>query len=88
MVNVKPKLEDTRRYQIAVFFRERRIQAGLTEMQVVRDLGLESVELLREYEAGTTPIPLDDVFTLTNLLNIPPEDVMALIYDVYSQGSF
>lgn len=88
MVNVKPKVEDSRRHQIAAFFKERRLQAGLTEAQVVLALGLESVELLHEYEAGTKPISLDDIFTLTNLLNIPPEDVLALIYDVYSQGSF
>lgn len=87
MGQIKPRTEDTRRIQIATFFKERRLGAGLTQAQVVQGLGLESIALLQSYEDGSQPIPLDDVFSLTNLLNVPPEDVMALIYDVYSQGS-
>lgn len=87
MVNLKHKFEDNRRELIASFFRKHRLASGLSEQQVAHDLGLESVETLRAYEAGTEAIPLDEIFALTNLLNIPPEDVLALIYDTYSQGN-
>ena len=86
-LTIQPKTDDTRRSQIAAFFKSHRLKSGLTADAVARDLALESVELLLAYESGAEAIPLDEIFALTNLLNIAPEDVLALIYDAHGQGS-
>lgn len=70
--------------RVAEFFRVHRLSSGQSQQQVVDALGLESLELLQRYESGETPIPLDDIFALTNLLNVPPEDVLGLIFDIYN----
>ena len=85
-IPLKRTVVDNRRSQIAIFFRNHRLEAGLSAEVVARDLGLESAALLLAYENGAEAIPLDEVFGLTNLLNIAPEDVLELIYDVHAQG--
>ena len=78
--------EQRRRETIGGFFRARRIVAGLSEIEVTTSLELETPGILVAYETGRTPIPLEDIFALTNLLNIAPEDVLALIHGVYSEN--
>ncbi len=63
------------------FFRERRIRALLTEEEVSNYLGV-SVQMLRAYELGLSPIPLDNVYALSNCLNIPPDEVMELFHQL------
>jgi transcriptional regulator with XRE-family HTH domain len=75
-----------RRRQIAAFFRERRLASGLTIEQVAKAVGQLEAERLDAYETAIDPIPLDMIFALTNVLNIAPEDVMNLIYDVYNEN--
>jgi hypothetical protein len=41
--------------------------------------------LLEAYESGAEAIPLDEIFALTNLLNIAPAEILLLIQNVYSQ---
>ena len=79
-------LAEDRYARIGDFFKRRRMESGLSLVEVSQDLNIDQV-LLNAYEAGAQPIPLDTVFTLTNLLNVPPEDVMILIYDVHSHGN-
>lgn len=73
------------RRTIAAFFRERREATGMTLEQVATSLPGSDVEQLRAYESGTEAIPLDLIFSLTNLYNIPPEDTLNLIHDVYGE---
>lgn len=73
--------------QIAEFFRRHREAAGLSPEMVAKELGLNSTDELLAYENGTQRIPLDEIFALTNVLNISPEDVLTLIHDVYNQRS-
>lgn len=68
------------------FFRQQRVAAGLTEDAVVRALELESIETLRGYETGEIAIPLEDIFSLTNLLNVSPEEVMDLVHALLMHG--
>lgn len=71
-----------RRKVLAGFFRHHRLKAGLDLAQVAEALELENVETVRAYEAGELDWPLEDLFTLSNLFNIPPDDVVALIFEV------
>ncbi|RYZ76108.1 MAG: XRE family transcriptional regulator [Proteobacteria bacterium] len=80
------ELEMGRRVQIGAFFRERRELAGLEADYVAKELDLESSTILHAYESGRLSIPVDDVFAMTNILNIPPEDVMELIHELYQFG--
>ncbi len=75
-----------RRRQIATFFRERRQASGLSLEQVAMAIGHVEATQLQGYESAIDPIPLDMIFALTNVLNIPPEDVMNLIYDAYNEN--
>jgi hypothetical protein len=71
------------RQKVGQFFRDRRLAAGQSVKHVASELGLQSHELLNDYETGAQPMPLDTIFALTNILNIPPEDVIELIMDLY-----
>lgn len=81
------ELESNRRIEIGTFFRERRELAGLSVEAVAKELDLESSTILVAYESGRLSIPVDDVFAMTNILNIPPEDVMELIQELYQFGA-
>ncbi len=70
---------------IAKFFKDHRLSSGLSVDQVAKGLNLDQTKTVESYESGTVAIPLEDIFALTNLLNIPPEDVLALIFDITSQ---
>ena len=79
-------LRGKRHQRIAAFFRERRLASGLSLEQVATSIEHVEVSELEGYEAGISPIPLDLIFALTNVLNIAPEDVMNLIYDAYNEN--
>jgi transcriptional regulator with XRE-family HTH domain len=66
--------------KIGKFFHERRLAAGLSLETVAIELSLEVSADLQAYENGQKAIPLDEIFALTNILNIPPDDVIDLIH--------
>ena len=75
------------RWRIAKFFRDHRVSSGLSLEAAALALGLDDSATLLAYESGIDSIPLDMIFALTNLLNIPPEDTMNLIHDSFgAQG--
>ena len=82
-----PEVEIERRVQIGAFFREARLQAGLSPEVIAKELELDSPETLLAYESGQISMPVDDIFALTNVLNIPPEDVMSLVHELYLFGA-
>ena len=42
-------------------------------------VGLEA-EVILGYEEGTMSVPLDDIFSLSNCLNIPPDEIVQFLY--------
>jgi len=78
-----PQNDQERRMRMGRFFQTRRELAGYTIEALAMELGIEP-SILQSYERGSMTIPLDDIFTMTNLLNIPPEDVLTLINDVFT----
>lgn len=73
--------------RLGAYFHAHRLALGVSEMSVVHALDLCSLETLIRYEAGRAVIPLEDVYALTNLLNLAPEDVMDLIYEISATGT-
>lgn len=82
-----PETESERRHQIGNFFRMRRLEAGVSAETVAKELELASTDVLMAYETGRVSMPVDDIFALTNLLNIPPEEVMELVHELYLFGA-
>jgi hypothetical protein len=70
--------------KIATFFQAHRIAAGLDQAKVALELGLPSVSVLEDFESGKKAIPLDEIFALTNILNIPPEEVRDLVQELFN----
>lgn len=66
--------------EIGLFLRHYRELAGLDLAQVAQLIEIEPAELSR-YEAGELNIPLDYVFALSNVLNIPPEEVVRVFFE-------
>ena len=85
--SVSPAVEAERRRRLGDFFRSHRVASGMSVEQVATDLELSSVDVLVDYETGQLSMPLEDVFALTNLLNIAPEAVMDLVHTLYMLGA-
>ena len=64
-------------------YRERRAASGLTVEQTAQALGIAAGDF-KAHEEALVPMPLEMIFSLTNLLNIDPEEVLSLIYDIHS----
>lgn len=67
------------------FFQAKRVQANKTEQEVANFLKV-SVEALRDYESGKEGIPLSCVYSLSNCLSIPSEEIMELHLDFEEQA--
>jgi len=78
--------EAQRLRRVGEFFKSYRLSAGLTEEQVTQTLELKP-GVYNRYEAGLLSMPLEDVFALTNLFNIAPEEVMDLVHSLYMHGA-
>lgn len=62
------------------FFREHRLNAGLELDHAAELLAISSAKELGDYENGEAVLPLTTIFAMTNLYNVPPDTVMALLY--------
>ena len=91
MTQRKIKLQDSRMPSIRMpsineamgaFFRYKRLAAGISEKQVCHYLGLPSEMTLRSYEAGKASIPLNQMYALSNCLNIAPDEIMDLMHNL------
>lgn len=85
-VETLERASQRRREAIGAFFRQQRMLAGLSIEETATLLDIEPPGLLNRYESGALSIPLDEIFALTNLLNIAPERVMTLIQNVFSSS--
>ncbi len=73
--------------RIGEFFRENRMKTEMDAEAVVNELGLVSVTQLFEYESGSVQIPLEDLFAMSNLYNIPPDEVVRFLYVLSVEGA-
>lgn len=76
-------LDEVRIKEIAAFFKSHRLSAGVELEAAAKALNLEDHTQLLAYESGGKAIPADEMFALANLFNIPPEDLLLLIYNLY-----
>lgn len=78
--------ERERLSRLGEFFKSHRLTSGLSVEEVAQLLELET-SVYAGYEDGLHSMPLEDVFALTNLLNIAPEEVMDLVHELYKLGA-
>lgn len=74
-----------RRIEVARFFREHRLRVGLSIEETARAAEIPDATTLLEYEHAIQPIPLEDIFSLTNALNIAPDAVLTLVHELFSR---
>lgn len=79
-------IEQERQRRLGEFFKAQRLKAGLSEAEIAKSLDL-ATDVYIGYEAGRLLMPLEDVFTLTNAMNVAPEEVMQLVHELYLLGS-
>lgn len=86
MTTRQKTLEQQRKVRMGAFFQTHRINAGIGIEVVANALEFDDLDMVRQIESGEKAIPIDDVFVLTNVLNIPPDDVAQLIHDVFNKS--
>jgi transcriptional regulator with XRE-family HTH domain len=67
---------------IGAFFRSHRLRAGITLEAASTHLELSSPLALEAYESGKNDIPVERIFVLANLYDIPPDEVVVLFYEL------
>ena len=67
--------------EIGHFFLSRRLELEIS-IEDAANYSSISIEQLGDYEAGRRPIPFSEVFALSNLYSIPPDEVVKLFYEV------
>ena len=78
------KIQDSKENlaRIGGFFRQHRIELRVGLDVVASELGLSSTAEVQAFEDGSQAISLEDIFVLTNLYNISPDEVVRLLYEV------
>ena len=64
--------------KLAKLIRASRLQAGLSETEVAGYLGVPAA-VIKAYENGTRSIPLNDIYAMSNCLNISPDLIVSLL---------
>ena len=65
---------------IGDLFRSARLRAGLSLESVASDLRTVTIAQLQAFEDCGGSLGLDDVFALTNILNIDPEEILRRLH--------
>ena len=63
------------------YLREKRLDSGLSQLDVARELGYASPQFVSNWERGLVSPPLETIAVLINLYKIPPGDVVDRILD-------
>ncbi len=74
-----------RKRTVGKFLRERRIKAGLTQMDVASRLEYSTAQFISNWERGISMPPLDTLPKLSGLLKIPPKDLIGVIISYQEQ---
>ena len=71
--------------QIGSYFKAKR-EESLLSIDALSKATQISSDLLMKYESGEAQFHLEDIFAISNVLNIDPSDIMELFYTlVYQQ---
>jgi transcriptional regulator with XRE-family HTH domain len=60
---------------VSKLIKSRRIEMGLTQAFLAKELGWKSVQHISNYERGIGPVPLAAFKTLTQILNISKDEL-------------
>lgn len=68
-----------KRGQLAVFLKEKRVQAGLTQSQVAEKLGYSSPQFVSNWERGLANPPVFILRDLTKMYKVPADEMFQLL---------
>jgi transcriptional regulator with XRE-family HTH domain len=74
-----------RRRIVGKFLRERRVKAGLTQMDVATSLSYTTAQFISNWERGISMPPLETLPKISGLLKIPPKEIIAVISQYQEQ---
>lgn len=66
--------QDLRKKIVGKFLRERRVKAGLTQMEVAQELRYSTAQFISNWERGISMPPMETLPKLSNMMKIPPRD--------------
>lgn len=70
---------------VAEFMRTSRIRAGKSQLDVAKELGLSSCQLISNWERGKCDPPLKSIATLCRFLNINKKEYKQILVDRYEK---
>lgn len=73
--------------EIGLFFKTAREAAQLSRGDVLATVSVLDFESLARFEDESRPLPMDCIFTLTNLYNINPDELLTLFYQVAQEAT-
>lgn len=68
-----------KRGQLAIFLKEKRIEAGLTQSQVAGKLGYSSPQFISNWERGLANPPVFILRDLTKMYKVPADEMFSLL---------
>jgi transcriptional regulator with XRE-family HTH domain len=66
---------------LGAYFRDKRISRGVTQTELATVLGFGNGQYVSNWERGMCSPPLESIYVMIDLLNLPKDEVMNLIID-------
>jgi transcriptional regulator with XRE-family HTH domain len=63
------------------YLRQKRVDSGLSQLDVARELGYSSPQFVSNWERGLVSPPLETIAVLVDLYKIPSSEVVSRILD-------
>jgi transcriptional regulator with XRE-family HTH domain len=73
--------------QVGAFFLNQRLQKGLSIDEVAGRAGLDSSQLLVDYENGRRPVPSYEIFKIADAIGISERLISNMLYDIYLESA-
>ncbi len=71
--------------EFGLYLKEKRIEAGMTQLEVSKHCGLTNSQFISNIERGCCWPPMDFLKKMSELYDIPPADVLDLLMDAKKQ---
>ncbi len=68
--------QDLRKKIVGKFLRERRIKAGLTQMDVANTLQYSTAQFISNWERGISMPPLETLPKISSMMKVPAKDLI------------
>lgn len=72
---------DQESQSLGLFLRDKRMAAGFSQGDVAKKLGYSTAQFISNWERGLSAPPMDTLRVLSNLYNVPPEEMFEFMLD-------